>query len=88
MLQHDRAQGLGADIGDVKAAGLAVPFHQGDNHHLAHRTMPCVQFLVGVLILLLAADVDLIRFDDLPLATDRGGRRISSGFPKAMKQKP
>jgi hypothetical protein len=50
--------------------------------------MPCVQFLVGVLILLLAADVDLIRFDDLPLATDRGGRRISSGFPKAMKQKP
>src|SRR5258708_19994999 len=70
VLDDDRAQRLCRHIGDMEATRLAATLDQGDDGHLADRTTARMLPLAGVFVLLLAADVRLISFDNLVLTAD------------------
>lgn len=88
VLAKNRAKRLCRHVRDMKATGLAVALDQGHDRRLADRATASVEALVAMLVLLFAADVGLIDFNRLALATDRTGQRIAGSLAKAMKQEP
>src|ERR1700723_3293198 len=60
VLDDDRAQVLGRDVGDGKAGGFAVALDQRDDRHLAAGAAADTLALPGVLVALFAADIGFV----------------------------
>ena len=89
MRGEDGAQRLAADIGNMVRAGFALTLNQRVDDLFAHAAdVPAVSF-VAVLILLFAADIGGVRFDDLARAAQgTGGLQIGHSLAQAVHHEP
>lgn len=66
-----RAQRLAGHVGDAEGNRFAAAPDKSEDGHLAHAPYVALVALADVFVLFLAADVRLVRFDDLAVAAKR-----------------
>lgn len=87
-LRHqDRAQRLGVHLGHVMRAHEAATLDQGERDLLA-RPADRAGALAAMLVLLLAADIGLVRLDRLAFAAKRASMKLAHPFADAVRHEP
>src|SRR5205823_3150469 len=81
----ERAQGFGRDVRNAERIALAVALDQGQYRDLLRATAARAG---GVRMAWFAADVGLIRFDNLARSTERPWQFLAHRFTDAMGHKP
>src|SRR5690242_17563270 len=81
VFDHDGAQRLGRDVGDMEATGFAIPLHQGEYGLL-------LWGWAKRLVLGFAADKRFIGFDNLVSAAERRRIDFLGALAETVEQEP